>query len=235
MRMPGTATLYHGRLTHLCEIVQPTPLAARPGGGMFTASTAGYPSTSKVLVWRLGAASSTTVASKHGEDFKVPQMAADPNGRIWVGWMDHSGTVFLRRSNPNATRWGATVRVRPPKGTLDGFELHLSAQAGVVDLLARFQSLHEINVFHIQAHPGLTFSASPLSFSHKDSHTVHFVVRDAGDPVNGAKVKVDGKSDTTNAQGKAEIKLGPFARRRWLTATATAPGYAPAHLRLRAH
>ena len=54
---------------------------------------------------------------------------------------------------------------------------------------------------------------------------VEFTVSDAGDPVPGALVKIDGRTDTTNAEGVAAIRLGPYNRARRLTATATKAGY----------
>jgi hypothetical protein len=165
----------------------------------------------------------------------VPQLAAAPGGRIWVGWMDPSGNVLLRRSNQAGTSWGAPVKVRPPKGTVEGFALNLSAQAGTVDILARFGSLNTVNVFHTQARPGLTFDASPKSFSHTGKHTIHFRVLDAGDPVKGVRITLDGMTARTNGQGEASLDVGPFAKARTLVARASISGYASASVRLRAH
>jgi hypothetical protein len=232
VRMPGTVTTFNGTEIHSCEVTQRTPLAARSGGGIFTASTAGYPSTSSVLVWRFGASSSVTVGAAKGESLKVPQLAAAPDGRLWVGWLDSKGDVHLRRSNRAVTVWGAEVVVAPPKGTVSAFALDLSAQASNVDVLARFQSLSDLQVFHTQAEPGLSLSASPTSLSRKGA-TVTFRVTDAGDPVKGAKVKFAGASATTSAKGVAKLAAGPFRRAGKSSAKATKDGYVAGKAKLR--
>jgi hypothetical protein len=70
--------------------------------------------------------------------------------------------------------------------------------------------------------PGLTLTAK------KKSGKVTFTVTDAGDPVKGATVKAGGKSDKTDAKGRAVLTLkGKPA------AQATATGYTPATLKLK--
>jgi len=59
--------------------------------------------------------------------------------------------------------WGAPVVVTPPKGTVSGFALDLSAQAGVVDAIARFGSVADLQACHTQISPGLTLAAAPAS------------------------------------------------------------------------
>ncbi|MDQ3953691.1 MAG: hypothetical protein M3279_12145 [Actinomycetota bacterium] len=85
--------------------------------------------------------------------------------------------------------------------------------------------------WHTQVRPGLTLAARPRTFTRRA--TVVFTVTDAGDPVEGARVKVDGKSATTDGEGRAEITLGPYGSGRRLTARATKAGYGAASVRLR--
>lgn len=230
--MPGSQTTYQGQPIHSCEVTQRQPLAVRAGGGIYTTATAGYPSTPRVLVWRIGDATSATVANSKGQSLKVPQLAADPNGRLWVGWIDQQGRVTVRRSNTTATIWGAPVVVKPPKGTVSGFALDLSAQAGVADVIARFGSVSDLQAFHTQVLPGLTLAAAPASIGRAGAK-VTFRVSDAGDPVKGATVKVAGKSATTSAKGTARIALGPFRRKAKLDAAATKPGYVAGNTKVR--
>jgi hypothetical protein len=234
--MPGSATNFQGQQIHSCEVTQRTPLAARvgPGGGIYTATTTGYPETSKVLVWRIGNETSVTVAdrSRKRESLKLPQLAADRNGRLWVGWIDSLGRVLVRRSNRAATVWGATVKARPPKDTVSGYALDLSAQAGKVDVIARFGSVANLQAYHRQLLPGLTLKASPTSIG-RGGRRVSFRVTDAGDPVNNATVKATGESATTNANGVAKLRLGPFSRARSVTGKATKTGYVAAKARVK--
>jgi hypothetical protein len=58
---------------------------------------------------------------------------------------------------------------------------------------------------------------------------VRFTVLDAGDPVKGARVKVGGKSGTTDGKGRATLSL---KSRRPVRATATRAGYTAATKRL---
>ncbi len=85
--------------------------------------------------------------------------------------------------------------------------------------------------WHTQVRPGLTLAARPRTFTRRA--TVVFTVTDAGDPVEGARVKVDGKSATTDGEGRAEITLGPYGSARRLTARAAKAGYGAASVRLR--
>ncbi|MDQ3953690.1 MAG: hypothetical protein M3279_12140 [Actinomycetota bacterium] len=121
-RMPGSFTIYNGSDASSQEI-QRTPIAAREGGGVFVASSSGYPSTMRILVWKVGETSSTAVARSGSRELVNPGIAADPEGRLWVVWsqVDASGrpVTFARRSNLDATRWGAVIRIRPPRALGD--------------------------------------------------------------------------------------------------------------------
>ncbi|HLN06401.1 MAG TPA: hypothetical protein VK217_08990, partial [Acidimicrobiales bacterium] len=56
-----------------------------------------------------------------------------------------------------------------------------------------------------QSLTGLTLSPGSTSITNTASRKVTFTVTDAGDPVAGAYVKVDGHSATTSAAGTATI------------------------------
>ena len=62
IRMPGSVTMYNGREESSNPIAR-IPLEARAGGGLYTIFAGGYPSLNKVLLWRLGDPTSTTVAT----------------------------------------------------------------------------------------------------------------------------------------------------------------------------
>jgi hypothetical protein len=205
---------------------------AAAGPGLYVAATSGYPTPRRVLVWSVGGAAVAVGSETTGA--YVPQLAAAPDGRLWVGWLDHGGIVHLRRSNAARTVWGAAVQVRRPKGMLEGYMLNLSAQLGKVDVLGRFASVSDLQVFHTQALPGLTVVATPGRFSHKRAKTLTVRVLDAGDPVSGARVSAAGETDTTGAKGTAKVTVGPFPRARSVVVRATAKGYHAAATRVRA-
>ena len=105
------------------------PLVARAGGGVYAAGTAGYPTLERVLVWRLDASGVTRKLVGGPEDGEAdlgvydPALAAAPDGRIWVAWVDRrpGGTrIVARRSNKQATSFGAPVTAAPPGGLLTG-------------------------------------------------------------------------------------------------------------------
>jgi hypothetical protein len=73
--------------------------------------------------------------------------------------------------------------------------------------------------------------ASPARLHRGKTTQVTFIVRDAGDPVAGAKVKAQGKSGVTNAKGKVTLALE--GRKRSVLAYATATGYVGDDVRLR--
>ncbi len=81
------------------------------------------------------------------------------------------------------------------------------------------------------AAPGLSLSASPSKLRRGRRTTVRFKVTDAGDPVAGAKVSGGGKSDTTDAAGKASLALTGRGKR--VHVTATRAGYVAAAVNLR--
>jgi uncharacterized membrane protein len=78
--------------------------------------------------------------------------------------------------------------------------------------------------WHQRLLPGLTLKAKPKQGA------IVLTVRDAGDPVKGARVRAGGKSAKTGANGKAtiELKAGGYK------ATAAKKGYASAAKRARA-
>jgi hypothetical protein len=229
--LPGSLTAYQGVNYSTCvlqtEISRRIPLVARAGGGVFVAGSAGYPTLSSVNVWRVGGG--TIVAANapkltHSE----PQLAAAPDGRIWVAWVEKGGiaapAIVARRSNRAASTFGAPVRLRPPSPwSLGTFEL--SAQADRVDVLAQLgrvdgtQSLQQTQLL-----PGLTLVKQSVARRKRGRAAVTLAVLDAGDPVAGARVSAGGKSAATKASGRATIVLAAKPSRT-IRATASRAGY----------
>lgn len=225
LTMPGTGAMTVGMIGR-------TPLVARSSGGVYIA----YPAPqaqSQVRVWRVGAANAPIVARKQGSG--PVTIAAAGDGRLWAIWDDRGSvdaSIHARRSNRGATKWGAEVTAGRPRGTLQAYRLDGSAVGGAVDVLGVFNIGTSSNAatFHRRLLPGLSLSADPERLRSGRGTGVRFTVRDAGDPVRGARVRAGGRSGTTDARGRIELDLPG----RTVTARATKAGYAKDTLRLKA-
>ena len=89
---------------------------------------------------------------------------------------------------------------------------------GPLDLLVSATTGSSLATWHTQVLPPLTITVK------KGKPAATVAVTDAGDPVQGAKVSVAGKTLTTSAAGVVKVAL-PSVK---VTVTATKPGYAPA-------
>jgi hypothetical protein len=206
--------------TGYCDAAARTQLVARVRGGFVIAAPDA--TRHKVLVWPVGSRSAATIAA--GSSFKQQvAMTATPDGRLWAGWEDSdTGKAVFRRSNKTATKWGAAVPVTLPPGRI--FQLNLDARLDRVDAVIRTESgAGTVGLATDQIQPGLTLVAT-------GGKTQTFRVLDAGDPIVGAKVKVAGRSLTTNAKGRATADLRPGR----YTATASKGGYVGAKTRVQA-
>jgi hypothetical protein len=219
LAMPGTGDMYIGMQGR-------TPFVARAGGGVYAA----YPAPqaqNQVRVWRVGAGNAPIVARKSGGG-PVTIAAAD-DGRLWAIWDDRGSidaSIHARRSNRGATRWGAEVTAGRPRGTLQAYRLDASAIGGAVDVVGTFNlgTTTTAAAFHRRLQPGLSLSARRLR-----GGRVRFTVRDAGSPVQGARVSAGGRSGTTDGRGRVVLELPGRA----VTARATRSGYVKDTLRLR--
>ncbi len=194
LRMPGSSTTR-------CSAASRAQFVARTGGGTFVAASVS--SEHNVLVWETSGKAGMNVAGGSGIKQQIA-LAADPNGRLWVGWRDaDSGHLFFRRSNRTATEWGAVVSAAPPAGQAGGiYNLDLSAQDDRVDVIARTDNgSSAVSLFHTQMLPGLSVNAAD------DRGRVTVTVTDAGDPVPGSSVRLGGHVLRTAADGTATIDL----------------------------
>lgn len=242
-KMPGSTTRFSGEEQSVQEITR-TPIAGDQSGlnnNTYVAYTAGYPTPKKMLVWRItpdGPAADSAVVGNGS--VHTPAVATDAHGHAWVIWSE-GGTggprIFARRSNVGGTRWGATVAVDLPRdasGCQTITEITPETMGGDVDVIATISEgcTSQVALWHTEIQPGLSLSANPSRFNGKEKVT--FKVTDAGEPVQGAKVTVDGKSATTGADGIAHIVLGPYARDQKLIAKVTRNGYVAANVTLQA-
>lgn len=209
------------------------PYGTRAFPGVYLAAAAGYPTARRVLLWRAGSRSPTTIFSST-RAARFASVAGDPNGRLWVVWSMLGGRgapfVFARRSNVAATRFGATVRLGGPLGSTDIWHLRTDAQGGRLDVVGSFTNHAVVRIWHAQVLPGLDIVVRPVR---PGQQSVTVRVLDAGDPVAGARVTVSGHSAATGRGGRATIELGTGARRGVLTIGAGHAGYTTATAGLR--
>jgi hypothetical protein len=115
--MPGSVTNYNGSPQN-AQMLTRTPIVALPGqsGQFYVAYPGGYPTTSQVLLWRVGDSTSTPVVSEPVDHNEV-SVAADPAGPLWVFWVSSaSGSlhVFARRLGPSGLE--APIDMGAPQG-----------------------------------------------------------------------------------------------------------------------
>jgi len=153
-----------------------------------------------VLFWINAAQPPAEVAAGSGIKQQVAA-AADPHGRVWVGWRDAStGKLRLRRSNGSDT-FGAVVSTAIPVSQDTLSNLDLAAQLDRVDVIARTSKGSDVSLFHTQMFPGLSVQAT------SKRGRVTILVTDAGVPVANSNVSVAGHLLHTAASGRVRINL----------------------------
>jgi hypothetical protein len=198
------------------------PITGRIGGpGVFVVYGQGYPTFKTVAVWRVGSSKPQLVIN--ADNAKHPNVAAAPEGRLWLVWSE--GTkIRAARTNRAVTRLGPPSALSSPSGRTV-FRLNGEGSAGPLDLIANVSAGGQ-SLWHQQLWPRLSLQAK--SFKRVSGRTVRFRVTDAGDAVAGAKVKVGGKTYATDAAGTVIVGFSSTAK---ATAVASKPGYVPARAR----
>jgi hypothetical protein len=229
-QMPGSTTVFNGK-PNSSQMLARTPIVARAGGGIYVAYPGGYPTTTQVRLWRVPGSSSAVVATSKSDH--IASLAADPEGRLWVFWVERStNQVFARRSNKSATKFGPATKVKAPSGQQSAFKIDGNSQAGALDVVVLFgDSTGKQAQWHTQFLPALDLAASPSKINGGKSTAVKFTVSDP-DPVKGAKVSAGGRSATTDAKGHATIDLGPTKAKK-IAASAKKTGYSSGSAKLK--
>jgi hypothetical protein len=122
--------------------------------------------------------------------------------------------------------WGAEVSVTTPPGTSGLWKLDGNAGRGALDALASLSTPGSLATWLTRIEPGLTLTAKVLGAPRR----VTFTVSDAGVPVPGATVVVDGHALHTGPAGGATLVLASTTPATVLHATADATGYVGASL-----
>lgn len=208
-----------------------TAISGQPGTYVAQTLSSGFTS-SRLLVWKVGSATSTTLATFPSSGAPPnPAIAATPDGRLWVAW-SAKGRIWARRSNRQRTAWGATTSIPVAPHTDTVYKLAVNAQAGVLDILAAFSPspAGDVQTWHSQIEPGLTVLAKPskVRVGKGRRFKLKIAVSDAGIRVAHATVSVGGHRLHTGAGGTVAVKLGPFNRPSTIHVTARHTGYTPA-------
>jgi len=219
-----------GIAANLNAPLEQVALAARAGGGIFVAYC--VPTKTKqcaqVDLWKAGAAKARLVpGSKTGGASRVA-IAAGPQGRISVAWIDVTKNVIRAvRTNTTGTAFGPVRTVKVPPKAFVYDPLEIEGSSGRLDIVANVVSGatgFPIQLWHTQILPGLSLKASPHTFSHTGA-TVTFTVTDAGQPLANAGVSCLGHKGKTNANGKATIHFPSGTPKGNAVATASKGGY----------
>jgi len=195
--------------------------------GVYVAYGGGYPTYKTVNLWRHGSSDALIVTKAEGA--RHVNIAAGPEGRLWVMWQ-RNRRAYATRSNRAATRFGTIVEVAPPPGKAESgiYKVKGEGSLGPLDLFLACQSINELATWHTQVFPPLSVSASPAKLIAEEGGTVTFTVSDVDDPVEGATLTVDSNKLTTNAQGKATMTVPKGNKPGALAAIARKDGYTDA-------
>lgn len=204
------------------------PLTACPGQpGLWVAAQVGYPSQKKVVLWKQGAGGATTIDNGSATVRNVA-LACGADGRLWVAWTRNSPLkLYVERSNPERSAFGAAAVVDLPRGTVDTSRLAASAQAGLLDVVATIGKVSGSSIVHAQVQPALEIAVRhTFSVRRGGTAIIRATVTDAGDPVRGVLVRLAGHTAKTNRRGVATVKLRSQRKTRKYTLTASLRGYA---------
>jgi hypothetical protein len=185
---------------------QRTPLVARVGGGVYLAYCSGYPTCTRVLLWKVGATTPVEVAT--GTDVEAVTLAGAPDGRLWITWEDAAtGTLYSTRTDTDAKAVASPVPFTPPPGTDTVWKLTTDATDSEVAVLAaatvRTGTTTGLATWYTTVEPGLTVGVKATK-KHTD-----YTVTDFGKPVAGVKIVAGSKTLTTDKKGTATGARAP--------------------------
>lgn len=194
-------------------------IAARRGGGVYTATCVGYPTCTRLQLWKVGTTKTWTVPKSGGATDVT--IATAPQGRLWVAWVDPTDKVRAVRTNTSATRFGPVRSVGRPGTASTLYQIGGEGSTGQMDVLVNVGDA----MWHTQVLAALAMTASPKTFDNATKTTVKFVVNDAGQPVKGARVSMGGQSTRTSSKGVAFLSFPAGFKAGVYTATAKKTGY----------
>ncbi|WP_343904866.1 hypothetical protein [Nocardioides aquiterrae] len=111
---------------------QSTAFVARPGGGLYVASCIGYPTCTKVGLWRVGADHPVTVPGSGGA--RDIALATGPGGRLWIAWTTYHA-VKVVHTGPTGAHLSRVRTVRPPRAAPDLYGISIAGTNRSVDVV----------------------------------------------------------------------------------------------------
>jgi hypothetical protein len=210
---------------------QTVQVAARAGGGLYTGYMTGYPSTTKVVVWKLGAANPTFTIPVHDGNVGLVSVSSSVGGRIWVSWVDPvTHRLQASRTNAAVTRIGAIRTLTLLKPAFTAGNSVGDGSTGALDLVATRSSGSSAISYFTRILPGLSGSVSKSRVAPRGGFVV--TVTDAGAPVAGAAVHFGGSTKHTNAKGKVTFTVPAHAKKGRASVTFSHAGYAGGAVRV---
>jgi hypothetical protein len=183
-----------------------------------------------IALWKVGAATATTVPGSTTQHAAHVAIAAAPGGHLWVLWYDTSqNKIHVIRSNAAVTKFGPGQTIAAPPSTSELYGLQAEGSQGPLDVVALEQPTTAgttPSYWDIQLLPKLTLAGAPATVA--PGKVVTFTVTDVGDPVAGATVTFLGKNATTNSSGVATITVPTGTAAGSYPATAAKTGYTSA-------
>jgi hypothetical protein len=213
----------------------PVAIVARAGGGTWAAYSVGA---SRIRVWKVGTPRRwLDIKTGPGLHLTVA-IAAAPGGRLWIAWEKPSSyAIQAVRTNRLVTRVGRVrtllipgARPGSPGGQLNTMSLNASLGPLVVVAGSQPPGSGSNGLYAARVLPQLSVAVSPRRVARG---RVVVTVRDAGDPVAGARVALRGRVVRTNALGRAGFRISRAVPDGRYVVTATKPFYARASARLR--
>jgi hypothetical protein len=214
---------------------QATALVARNQGGVYLAYCVNSQTRAcaHVDLWKVGAPNPMVVPGTSSGTITRVALAAGLQGRISIVTMDPTKeTINAVRTSSTVSGFGPVRTIKLPKDQIQFNTLEAEGTFGRLDIVVNLTSTNSpfpIFLWHTQILAGLTMTASPTKFANTAPHTVMFTVKDAGQPVKGAKVSCKGltKTDTTDSAGKATLPFPKNFPTGKHVCTAGAPDYNP--------
>jgi hypothetical protein len=223
---PSSTSTYAGTISSVAPS-QRTLVAARVGGGLYSAYGIGYPVQTKVALWKLGSGSAMVI-NAHREVMSAG-VAAAPGGALWLYWWDKgTSSIHAARTNAAGKVLGAICTVATPNRTTSVWNLTGDASNGLLDLVANAGDGSAEHIYSTQVLPCLSVSVSHATVSAKKGGKVIVTVRDAGVPVSGVQVRYGNTTKKTNAHGQVTFKIAKHGKKGTKTITVRRGGYTAA-------
>lgn len=224
VKVPGTGTLSANYLGGDLVIA-----STNTHGGIFVAFAANTSSSPGFEIWKVGW--SKPLAVPDSANTEPIAIGAGPKGRLWVAWyLPHvsPNEVDVARTNRTDTRFGPVKTYKTPCGQPSGIGITSSTLNWAVIGLECLDTKLHLHEYATRVYAPLSFSPTRPVIKNTTSNKVTFTVRDAGDPVDGATVAVDGKSAKTGSTGTATISFAKGTKTGSYTITVSHSGYDPA-------